>query len=103
MRIKFGKVDASSEVAYVEHASVMLNSSFGVSPTIFALPTYPDPATSLNFFWEPQDWASWGIGLYDGEGLIGVPTGARPFRTAFLGGSNVFLISETLLANRHRV
>ena len=94
LRVKAGKVDANSEFAYVDYGSAFLNSSFGVSPTIFALPTYPDPATSVNLFWQPTDAFAWGIGLYDGEGATGVPVGSRFFRTRYAGGSNLFTINE---------
>lgn len=93
-RVKAGKVDANSEFAYVDYGSAFLNSSFGVSPTIFALPTYPDPATSVNLFWQPRESFGWGMGLYDGEGATGVPVGSKFFRSRLAGGSNLFAITE---------
>ena len=93
-RIKIGKVDANSEFAYSDHAGLFLNSSFGISPTIFALPTYPDPATSINVFWKPSSVVRFGVGLYDGGGVHGIPTGSRAIRIRFLGGSDLFAIGQ---------
>ncbi|UYV13124.1 MAG: carbohydrate porin [Phycisphaera sp.] len=50
LRLKAGKVDANGEFAFVAVAVDFANSSAGFSPTIFALPTYPDPATGVSLF-----------------------------------------------------
>ncbi len=84
LRVKFGKVDANSEFAAVDIAGGFSNSSAGFSPTIFALPTYPDPAVSLNLFLELSDTIELGYGFYDGAtGADGVTTGGRGFGTFF--------------------
>lgn len=44
MRIKVGQIDMNGEFAFADNAADFINSSMGFSPTIFALPTYPDPA-----------------------------------------------------------
>lgn len=93
VRIKAGMVDANSEFAAPRHGSEFLSSSMGFSPTIFVLPTYPDPATSLNVFWEPHHIFTIGVGVYDGAGQRGVPTGSRGPRT--LIGERLFTIGET--------
>lgn len=93
-RIKIGKVDANTEFAFVEHGLDFLNSSMGFSPTIFVLPTYPDPAMSVNFFLYPQDFLYMGIGIYDGAGARGVRTGSRGPSTFFHSLSDLFLIGE---------
>lgn len=82
LRIKVGKVDANSEFNYVDAAGDFSNSSAGFSPTIFALPTYPDPATSFNVFAGVVDRGgvvvAVGYGLYDGAlAADGVATGRR--------------------------
>lgn len=92
LRIKVGMVDANSEFAYVDHGALFLNSSMGFSPTIFVLPTYPDPATSINVFWYPNESLYIGAGVYDGAGQRGVPTGSRGPRS--LLGTKLFSIGE---------
>lgn len=78
LRIKAGKVDANSEFAAVDMLAGFSNSSAGFSPTIFALPSYPDPAFSLNAFWSPSDSLTLKYGFYDGAlGADGVLTGSR--------------------------
>jgi len=82
LRLKVGKVDANSEFNFVDAAGDFANSSAGFSPTIFAFPSYPDSATSINVFGTVVDGESFdltiGYGLYDGAAAIdGVRTGAR--------------------------
>ena len=98
VRIKFGKVDANSEFAFIDSASNFINSSAGVSPTILGLPTYSDPATSVNVFAYPTEHLYMGFGLYDGaQAVDGVATGRRGPRTFFDGdlSDDYFLIGET--------
>lgn len=92
LRIKLGLVDANGEFAYTDHGAAFLNSSMGFSPTIFVMPTYPDPATSLNVFWEPSETFHAGVGVYDGAGQRGVPTGSRGPRS--LLDEDLFTIGE---------
>lgn len=47
LKVKLGQVDINSDFAYADNAGEFINSSMGFSPTIFVLPTYPDPAYSL--------------------------------------------------------
>lgn len=82
LRLKLGKVDANSEFNYVDAAGDFANSSAGFSPTIFAFPSYPDPATSINAFGTVVDSDGFeltlGYGLYDGAAAVnGVRTGTR--------------------------
>ncbi|WP_414829744.1 carbohydrate porin [Alteromonas sp. H39] len=42
-----GQMDLNNKFAYADNASEFLNSSMGISPTIFTVPTYPEPALSL--------------------------------------------------------
>jgi porin len=83
MRIKFGKVDANSEFAFVDAAGSFLNSAAGISTPIFAMPTYPDPAMSMNVFVYPTPWLYAGGGIYDGATLDGIPTGRNGPTTFF--------------------
>lgn len=79
-RLKAGQVDANSEFAVLEPAGEFLSASGGFSPTIYALPTYPEPAPSVSAFVQPTGWLSLSGGLFRG-GLArsarpGAPTGA---------------------------
>ena len=46
-RVTVGQMDLNTRFAYADNASEFLNSSMGISPTIFTIPTYPEPALSL--------------------------------------------------------
>lgn len=94
VRFKIGKVDANSEFATVDYGGDFLNSSMGYSPTIFTLPSYPDPATSVNVFVHPAPNAYLGVGYYDGAGQEGVRTGGRGPSTFFGEPSDGFWIAE---------
>lgn len=65
-RFKLGRVDANSEFAVIASAGEFINSSGGFSPTIYGLPTYPDPALGANAFLQPAGWLSVGAGVYRG-------------------------------------
>ncbi len=78
LRVKIGKVEANREFDFVESASEFINKSAGFSPTIFPLPSYPDPAMSVNLFLYPTDHSSIGLGVYDGATTVdGLATGRR--------------------------
>lgn len=93
-RFRIGKMDANSQFAFVEHGLSFLNSSMGVTPTIFVMPTYPDPSFGASLFYEPDEGFYSGLGLFDGAGVRGIPTGARGIDT-LLNGSDFFLIGES--------
>lgn len=50
LRVKAGWVDANSEFAASSSASEFANPSFGLSPAMAILPSYPSPAPSVNVF-----------------------------------------------------
>lgn len=81
-RLKAGRVDANTEFAMVATASDFLNSSMGFSPTIAAMPTYPEPALSVNAFATLPANVSVGIGLY---GESDGPQWRRPFAIGEVG------------------
>lgn len=83
LRLKFGKVDANSEFAFVDCGGTYLNSAVGISTPVFTLPTYPDPAMSVNAFLYPTEWMYVGVGLYDGATADGIPTGRNGPATFF--------------------
>lgn len=75
LRCKVGKVDFNSEFAFHEIGAAFINSSAAIAPTILYYPTYPNPATSVNAFWVPNDRSYLGVGVYDGANAYGVQTG----------------------------
>lgn len=84
LRLKVGKIDANSEFAFAEVAGDFSHSSAGLSPTVFAMPTYPDSAMGFNLFAEvlrddENDLSlTLGYAIYDGALAVdGVPTGRR--------------------------
>jgi porin len=83
LRIKVGKVDANSEFASIECRGSYLNSAVGISTPVFTLPTYPDPATSVNAFIYPTSWLYVGVGVYDGATADGIATGRNGPATFF--------------------
>jgi len=93
-RVKVGKVEANSEFVFADNAGEFINSSMGFSPTVFVLPTYPDPSTSVVVFVYPNDDFYAGVGVFDGAGQEGITTGNRGPKT-FLGNpSDLFIIGE---------
>jgi carbohydrate-selective porin OprB len=75
IRLKLGRIDANTEFAVAEAAGGFLNASAGFSPTIYALPTYPDPAAAANLFLAPLPWLSLGAGVF--QGALGDLAGYR--------------------------
>ncbi|MFO0945250.1 MAG: carbohydrate porin [Planctomycetota bacterium] len=94
LRLKIGKVDANEEFAYVTNGLDFIHGAFGNAPTIFLLPTYPDPATGINVFLYPNEKYYAGFGLYDGSFSRGVATGRRGPETFFEAPATYFLIGE---------
>jgi porin len=94
VRTKIGKVDANSEFGYSELSCEFVHASTSCPATNLLLPTYPDPATSINVFYYPYDWLSVGFGLYDGALQEGVRTGARGPSTFFGEPSDLYMIGE---------
>lgn len=83
LRCKVGKVDCNSEFAFTEEGGEFVNSSGAISPTIQGLPTYPNPATSINLFWTPCADCYLGAGIYDGGAIDGIRTGTLGFSGFF--------------------
>jgi porin len=77
LRVKFGKIEANSEFAFLDSAAGFINSSAAFSPTMAGFPTYPDPATGVVVFGYPTDWWYIGGGFFDGATVDGYPTGYR--------------------------
>ena len=94
LRIKLGKMDANEEFAFPEFAQLFVQSSMGYSPTIFPMPTYPDPATGIELFWQVTESLVLGYGLFDGALAAGVPTGSRGPKTFFDRTGGEFHIAQ---------
>lgn len=94
LRLKVGKLDANNEFAFAENASDFLNSSMGFSPTIFVLPTFPDPAYAVVAELFATEESSLRVGVHDGAGAEGIRTGRRG-PESFLGDpADLFLIGQ---------
>ncbi len=97
LRLKIGKVEGNSEFGFVEAAGDFIHCGPGLSPTIFTLPSCPDPALSVNAFFYPQENLYLGFGFYDGAAAVdGVPLGRRGPSTFFSDehSDDYFLIGE---------
>ncbi len=94
VRIRIGKVDVNSEFAYVDNGGEFLNSSMGFSPTVFVMPSYPDPAFGFTLFIYPSESLYAGIGMIDGSAQEGIATGSRGPSTLFGAPGDLFYIAE---------
>jgi porin len=95
VRVKVGKVDANTEFDRCDAAQPFLHQSTGSSATMFTMPTYPDPAISVNLFLKPRDDLQIGFGVYDGSLGSGVRTGELGPQPLYHGGAGrLFLIGE---------
>jgi porin len=81
-RVKTGLIDANTEFAFAEHTGDFINASMGFSPTVFPLPTYPDPHLGVTVHVEPSGRIYGSVGLFNGGPAMGV----RDFRAVFLVG-----------------
>lgn len=83
-RFKLGKIDGASEFAFINAAGNFSNASSGFSPTIAALPSYPDPACGAVIQFTPSDVFYVSAGFFDGAGPVdGIRTGPRGPETFF--------------------
>jgi porin len=100
LRAKVGKIEANSEFAFVNAAGDFINSSAGFTPTLIALPSYPDPATGLVLSWTPDERFSLTGGFMDGAATVdGVRTGSGGPATFFSDdrSGDYFVIAEANL------
>lgn len=94
VRIKIGKVDANNEFAMVNNAMDFLHGAFGNAPTIFLLPTYPDPACGVNLFLNPTKSTHIGLAMYDGSAAYGHSPGRAGPGRLLSGKAPLFWIGE---------
>ncbi|QQS08593.1 MAG: carbohydrate porin [Phycisphaerales bacterium] len=101
LRLKAGKIDATSEFDFISFAGDFLNSA-GINTVnaLSSLPTYPNPATGVVAFAYPTEQTYLGIGLFDGATLDGFPTGPRGPATFFSDddSDSLFYIGEAGLS-----
>ena len=84
LRFKLGKIDGAAEFAFINAAGNFSNASSGFSPTIAALPSYPDPACGAVVQFIPSERFYVSAGFFDGAGPVdGVRTGPRGPETFF--------------------
>jgi porin len=101
LRLKVGKVDANTEFSVIDNGLPFLNSSCQVSPTIFLLPTTPDPMPSVNVFFSPVDFYYAGFGAYYANRSVGFGNLVGRPQEAQLSEFGTFLIGETGLQWHH--
>lgn len=89
LRFKLGKIDGATEFAFINGAENFSNASSGFSPTILALPSYPDPAVGVVVQFKPNERFYVSVGVFDGAGPVdGVRTGSRGPETFFSNGES---------------
>ena len=81
-RVKAGLIDANTEFAFVDNAGEFINSSMGFSPTVFPMPTYPDPHLGIMLRLDREDGAYASVGAFNGGPALGVDD----FRAVFTVG-----------------
>ncbi|MBK7877026.1 MAG: carbohydrate porin [Planctomycetes bacterium] len=94
LRLKLGKADTNADFAAPDSSGEFTHSASAFSPTTFSMATYPNPATCIAAFWQPNE--SWyaSVGVYDGATNAGYNTGGRGPSTFFGAPSDLFLIGE---------
>ncbi|MBL0926624.1 MAG: carbohydrate porin [Phycisphaerales bacterium] len=83
LRLKAGKIDASTEFGFARSAADFLNASATLLPTSLRTPSYPDPAFGGLVFAHPCPGAYVGGGIFDGATADGLNTGGRGPDTFF--------------------
>ena len=71
LHLRGGRMDANSDFAYAEYASVFITDSAAVTPTNFGIPSFLDPALGVVAFAYPGRY-SFGAGVY--RGTLGLPS-----------------------------
>jgi porin len=94
-RVKVGKIDENSEFSVIDNGLSFINGSTQANPTIFMMPTTPDPMPAIDAFFTPNDfyYASVGISYANRSDrfgdLVGDPASIQPAQSGF------FFIGET--------
>jgi len=95
LRLKLGKFDGNSEFGFPAAGGDGIHSSAVFSPTFFAMPVYPHPATGVLVGWTPRAESYVNVAVMDGAGAEGVHTGTLGPSTFFGAPSDLFWIAET--------
>lgn len=91
--VRLGKDDVNTSFQALTAVDPLLHASFGHSPNLLAMPTYPDTAFGAQVFWRPAGfWA--GLGIYDGALQSGVRTGEHGVGTLFGAPADLYGIGE---------
>ncbi|MCA9411608.1 MAG: carbohydrate porin [Candidatus Omnitrophica bacterium] len=90
--IKFGKLEANVDFAFVDFGCEFINSSPGVVPTV-PLTTYPDPDWGVVIGLEPTDWFTVVSGVYQGD-----PDGGRSIGSTLRNLENPMYMIEPALS-----
>lgn len=75
--VRAGQLDANADFLALEHASWFLNASFGLSPTAFAMPTYPEPQLGALLQFQTSETSAVKIGIYQTSHEIAQASGAE--------------------------
>lgn len=67
-RFKLGQVDINGEFAYVDHGGEFISNSMGYTPTLIALPTFPEAAWGAMAFYQLGDSLQGGFAISAGQG-----------------------------------
>jgi carbohydrate-selective porin OprB len=67
LTLKLGWLDGNSDFAATDHGGQFINSSMGFSPTVFAMPTYPDTVLAINAVYDITQSQQVAFGVYDGQ------------------------------------
>lgn len=70
VRVKLGKQDANADFVVSEGGGELVNSSFGLVPTV-PLPTYPAPALGAMVAWSAHERVLVATGIWDGAPEVG--------------------------------
>jgi porin len=64
LRTKIGKMDTAAEFSVMPHSLDFLNATMPWSISIYAFPSYPDPAPGGVVYWKPTEWFYANGGLF---------------------------------------
>ena len=110
MRVKGGRIDANTEFAALHSSEEFLNSSMGYSPTIWGMPTYPNPGNGVLSGLTAGEHFDVSVGAFeriqsvDGQppaaGLDGVGTG--PHQVGDAGRTRRLVLGRRVAPHRRR-
>lgn len=93
--IQVGKSDAYENFTRTDHSALFLNAAYTAIPTIFLLPTYPNPAMSVILYFDISSAVSLTAGVFDGSLAEGINTGKLGLFGRFFDlPKHAFLIGE---------